>query len=346
MSKYRAVIVGCGGRSRPHINAYDEIDGAEVVACCAPTALRRDRLAEEFRIHAYSDARRMIEKEAPDMVHLVTWPDTRVELMTLVSDLHVPLCTVEKPIATGVADWRALCELAARTETKFAVCHQFRWQPHLVKCREALASGRLGEVRFLDISSGMNISGQGTHTLNYGRSLLGDPKVMRVFGTAYGWDTRDQGHPAPAATEAYLTFKNGVRGVWTSGEVSPPCGDPETVWQHVRIAVYADQGRANYEEFGVWEIVSPEGVERGTFGGMDVWARNTLKAQAEFHRAMFDWMGEDAKAPGTRLEASLHEWQVVLALYASALTHRPIDVEGFRPDENLIQELVATLKSG
>ena len=342
MPKHRIAIVGCGGRSRPHIQAYDEMEEAEVVACCAPTATRRDVLASEFGLRAYGDARTMIETERPDMVHLITWPDTRVELMTLVSELHVPLCTVEKPIATGVTDWRTLCELEEKTETRFAVCHQFRWQPHLVKCREALESGGLGAVKFLDISSGMNIAGQGTHTLNYGRSLIGDPKVVRVFGSAAGWDARDRGHPGPAATEAYLTFANGLRGIWTSGWVSPRCGDPETVWQHVRIAAYAEEGRVNYEEFGDWEIISPRGAERGTFGGMDEGRRNNLKAQAAFHRAMFDWL-DRGDAPGTSLAASLHEWKVVLALYASALAREPIDVETFMPEEGAFRELVEVL---
>jgi UDP-N-acetyl-2-amino-2-deoxyglucuronate dehydrogenase len=168
MSKYRVAIVGCGERSAPHIQAYHWIEDAEVTACCATSPHRRDRLASEYNLHAYANARDMIEQEKPDMVHLVTWPDTRVELMTLISDLNVPLCTIEKPIATGVADWKALCTLAQRSKTKFAVCHQFRWQKHLVKCQQALKSGQAGKVRFLDISAGMNIAGQGTHTLNYG----------------------------------------------------------------------------------------------------------------------------------------------------------------------------------
>ena len=346
MSTLRVAIVGCGNRSRAHLHADQLIEGLKVVACCDPVLLQREKLAAEFNLQAYADARMMLEKEKPDLVHLVTQPALRVDLMKFVSDLEVPLCTVEKPIATGVVDWRALCELEQKSKTKFAICHQFRWQQHLVKCQQAVTSGRLGEVKFLDISAGMNIANQGTHTLNYGRSLIGDPQVVLVAGNASGWDIGDPTHPAPEATEAYLVFENGVRGLWTLGPISPRIGDPATTWQHVRVAVYADRGRVNYEEFGQWEIVSPEGVERGGYGGMDTWGRNNLLAQAEFHKALVAWGKGDAQEPGTSLRQSLHEWKVVLAVYTSAVAHRPVEIASFEPEDDLFRSLAELLAAG
>ncbi len=104
MSEYRACVVGCGNRSRAHINAYEHIPNAGVTACCAPTPTRRKKLAEECGIRAYSDVAEMLTEEKPDLVHLVTGPTTRVELMSFVAAHEVAACTVEKPIATGVED--------------------------------------------------------------------------------------------------------------------------------------------------------------------------------------------------------------------------------------------------
>jgi predicted dehydrogenase len=344
---YRAAIIGCGGRAPAHIEAYHaklrmrKIVDAEVVACCAPSPTRRDPLASRYGIKAYDNAEKMIRAEKPDIVHIVTWPDTRVELMTLVSNLGVPLCTVEKPIALGVKDWRELQRLASSTHTKFAVCHQLRWHPDVMKCQQAMMSGKLGQTLFLDISSGMNIAGQGTHTLNYGRSLVGDPLVTQVFAGVNGWDNSDPGHPAASATAAYLTFENGIRGLWTSGPVSPRCGDPGTVWQHVRIAAYAQIGRVLYEEFGKWEIAAQESLISGDYGGMEGHGKSNLLAQAGFHKAMFGWLEDDNNPPGTNLKTSLHEWAVVLALYQSALEHRPVSLDGFDPSEDLIERIKA-----
>jgi predicted dehydrogenase len=343
MTTLRVAIIGCGSRSRAHLQADQHVEGLQAVACCDPVIDRREKLAQEFNLRAYADARTMLEQEKPDLVHLVTQPALRVELMTLVAELQVPICSVEKPIATGVVDWRALCQLEQTSRTKFAICHQFRWQQHLVKCQQAVASGRLGDVKFLDISAGMNIANQGTHTLNYGRSLIGDPKVTLVAGNAFGWDMGDPTHPAPEATQAYLIFENSVRASWTLGPISPRIGDPDTTWQHVRVTAYADRGRVNYEEFGRWEIVAPEGVERGDYGGMETWGRNNCLAQAEFHKALIAWGVADAPEPGTSLRQSLHEWKVVLAVYTSAVEHQTVAISTFEPKDDLFQSLGALL---
>lgn len=344
MKSYRSALIGCGGRGRAHAEAYRHMQRAKLVACCDSVREKRETLARDFGVKAYSDARTMLQQERPDLVHIVTWPDTRVELMTLVSDAGVPACTVEKPIATGVRDWRQLCELAARTKTRFAICHQCRWQRLFAPCREAVRSGRLGEVRFLDLSAGMNIAGQGTHILNYGMSLNGDVPVKRVFGAAAGAAQFADEHPAPDTTNAYLVFENGVRALWNTGETAPRCGDPTTVWQHVRVAAYADRGLVEWQEFGRWEIASPDGVKRGDYGGMDEWGKNNILAQAAFHEAVLDWLEDEAKVPGTHLSQSLHEWKVVLALYASAWQRRPIEIALFDPPDDLFERLAEVLK--
>ncbi|HUU31478.1 MAG TPA: Gfo/Idh/MocA family oxidoreductase [Phycisphaerae bacterium] len=344
MAIYRVAVIGCGGRSVPHIKAYQHIRRAKVVACCDPDKARREKIATDFGVTPYAEAAEMIRNEKPDLVHNVTWPSLRVPLMTLMADLGVPAATVEKPIATGVADWRALVELERRAPTRFAVCHQCRWQPHLVKCRQALASGRLGKVLLVDASAGMNISGQGTHILNYAVSLNGESPIVRVFGAASGDQEMKTAHPGPDTTVGLVTFANGVRCLWNNGPTAPVCGDPKTIWQHVRVAAYAERGRVLWEEFGRWEIVGPGGLEAsGDYGGTDTWMANNLRAQAAFHEAMFDWIEDDRKVPGTSLAQSLHEWKAVLALYASAVGRRPVELGSFDPPPDLFDRLAKAL---
>ncbi|MEM7030196.1 MAG: Gfo/Idh/MocA family oxidoreductase [Chloroflexota bacterium] len=343
MTTYKAVVVGCGGRTPPHIDAYQYIPNVEVVACCARTAATREPVAKKYNLKEYDDIEKMIKAEKPDIVHMVIRPDDRVGRMGLISKLGVPMCTVEKPIATHVRDWQELVKLEAQSDTKFGICHQFRWQPHMVKCREALQSGTLGEVKFLDFSAGMNISGQGTHVLNYGMSMNGDSPVTRVFGAASGTEMTDTVHPAPDSTVGYLTFENGVRGLWNNGPTALKTGDPTTIWQHVRVAAFADRGRVNYEEFGKWEIVAPNGTESGDFGDSETWMANNIRAQAGFHQAMIDWHEDDDRVCGTSLKQSLHEWSVVLALYQSALERRHIEMAEFDPPEDLFDQLLTTL---
>jgi predicted dehydrogenase len=338
MTEYTAAFIGTGGRGRDHVLAYDQIDGAEPVACMARTDPRRDELAEEFGLAAYEDVEEMLAETDPDIVHISTPPQVRVSVMETVSEAGVPLCTVEKPVAVGVEDWRELRDLEARSDTKFAVCHQFRWQPHLVQCREAIESGELGEVEFIDCSARLVLTDQGTHCLHYGNSLNGDARIQEVFGNISGEYHDGQVHPGPDATEAIVTFENGVRAAWATGDAGAYSAGADHRYQHVRCVAYTDEGHAKWEEFGDWEVVSSSREERSDFGGEESWRENNLRAQAEFHRAMFEWF-EGGDAPGTNLDHSLHEWKAVLALYESALSNESVTLDEFDPDADLVDRV-------
>lgn len=342
MAKYRCVIVGCGPRADWHAKAYRLVSRGALAACCDLVAERREEFAKRFDLTPYADAAEMIEKEGPDLVHLVTPPDVRVEPMQLVSDRAVPACIVEKPIACEVKDWKALCELEANTPTRFAVGKQFRWHASLTRCRQALRSGKLGRLLFLDFSAGMNISGQGTHIIDWAMSLNEDLPAVRVFGAASGVDMTEPHHPAPDTTAAQVLFANGVYGLWNNGHTAPRVGDESTAYQHCRVAAYAQRGRTLYEEFGKWEIGSPEGVEAGRINSPEQWEEGNHTAQAALTNAMFDWIEDDATPAGTNLKAALHQWNVVLGLYASALFRRPVDIP-FDPPDDLFERLCEPL---
>ena len=98
-----------------------------------------------------------------------------------------------------------------------------------------------------------------------------------------------------------------------------------------------------WEEFNNWEIVSPDGIESGHFGRKEKWTEQNLLAQAAFHGAMIEWISDDTRIPGTNLRQSLHEWEVIRALYASALERRPIKIADFEPTSDLLGELESTL---
>lgn len=342
MDKYRCVILGCGGRAHWHARAYKRIPRGELVACCDLVAERREKFAEEFGITAYADALETIQREKPDLVHVVTPPDVRVELMIMLSDEKVPACIVEKPIATEVTDWKQLCELEATTRTRFAVNKQFRYHPNLTRCREALRSGRLGKLLFLDFSAGMNIAAQGTHIIDWAISLNEDAPVVSIFGQASGNREMTGHHPGPDTTVAQLLFANGVYGLWNLGYTAPRVVDREEVWMHCRVAAFAQHGRTLYEEFGRWEIVSPDGVEESRVTDMEAAAEGNHAAQANFTNAMFDWLEDDAKVPGTNLKRALEQWNVILGLYASTVYRKPIDIP-FDPPDDLWERLKEAL---
>lgn len=339
-------LVGAGKRARQHLEPYaaGRIEGAEPVACAAPGEENREALAADFGLDAYADTRRMLAAVEPDLVHVTTPPDVRVEPLKAVAAAGVPACTVEKPVALGVADWRELGDLVG-ADTRIAVCHQFRWDPRLVRVREAVASGRVGAVTALDASARLTLTDQGTHCLHYANSLAGDRRIEAVSGTVRG-PFRDGGmHPGPAATAASVRLAGGLRMRWRTGEAAPYCGDPTTEYQHVRAAAFGGEGHAAWAEFGSREVVGREGVDREAFPGEEAYREGRERAQAAFHRAALDWLA-GGDPPGTHLQRSLREWKAVLALYASSLRGEPVALEGFDPDPGLVDRVRDDLGSG
>lgn len=337
MPKYRSAIIGCGGRAYGHANAYHQVSQAELVACAnrSDTA-RREKFANTFSIAGYADAERMLRTEQPDLVHLVAMPDQWRELIPMVSDLNVPACIVEKPIACGVEDWRFLSELEAQTNTKFGVGKQFRWHPGLLSCRKAVQDGELGNINFLNFSCGMNLIAQGTHIIDWAMSLNNDSPIVRVFGAASGVELLDSDYPAPDVTSCQVLFENGVYGFWNTGFTSPHVMDDDTTYRHCRVAAYGEIGHTLFEEFAGWKVVSTEKVENHQTTP-DEWRQNNDLAQAGLTQAMFDWLEDDTSPVETNLKLALHQFNAVLGIYLSAISHQPIDIPFDPPDDLDIQ---------
>ena len=343
MPKYRSAIIGCGSRAYGHANAYQHVYRGELVACANRSdSARRQKFAETFAIPGYADAEQMLRAEKPDLVHLVTMPDQWGELMPMVSELRVPSCIVEKPIACGVADWRLLSELEAQTSTKFGVGKQFRWHPHLVNCQRAVQGGYLGRVLFLEFSCGMNIAAQGTHIIDWAMSLNADAPIVQVFGNASGAEAFNSTYPGPDATTCQVLFENGVHGQWNTGFTSRRVSRDSAIYKHCRVAAYGEEGIAFFEEFGNWGVETRKMSEYSMPISDAGRARNNDRAQAGLINAMFDWLEDDANPVGTHLTRALHQWNAVLGIYASALSHQPIDIP-FDPPDNLCEELKEVL---
>lgn len=343
MERYRCAIIGCGGRAHGHAKAYQLIERGDLVACTNLSDVeRRQKFALTYGLTGYADAKEMIEKERPDLIHIVTMPDQWVSLMQMVSDLGVTACLVEKPIACGVEDWQKLCQLEASSETKFGVGKQFRWHPRLLDCRQALRSGDLGDLLWINFFARMNLSAQGTHMIDWAMSLNDDSPVTQVFGNISGVGGFDSPYPAPDASVAQVMFANGVYGLWSTGFTAPEIIDGSEIYKHTHVTGYAERGHVIFEEFGRWSIFAP-GDSRG--GKISFEDRNRYNdvAQANLTNAMFQWIENDTKPVETNLKIALHQWNAVLGLYASAIYRQPIDIP-FEPADDLLLQLQTTLK--
>ena len=329
---FRCAFLGCGSRSHGHAEAYAHITRGVKTACCDLDRERLDEYGERHGIGSrYTDLDEMLEKEEPDVVHLVTPPTQRVELMTRLSGAGVPGVIIEKPICIGADDYAALRRLESSASTRFAVNHQLRHHPRILAFLDDVAAGSIGEVRFIDASCVLPMSGQGVHILDLMFAFAGYAEIENLFGASSGYDDIDGHHPSPRTAETLITFKNGIRAALQAGAGAPIFDPSVPNWGHKRNAVYGTHGFRHWWMQG-WERSMANGeVERGAHE----YREQDILGQAGLTNAMFDWLEDDDRPCPTNLKTSLDEWLIILAGYQSSVEARPVDLP-FEPPPDLL----------
>jgi predicted dehydrogenase len=123
----------------------------ELVGVCDLSPITAEYAAAEYQAGAaYTYLSAMLDEARPDVVHVLTPPETHEALVTacLQAGAHV-IC--EKPITTSAPQLQALLDIAATAGRHLMESHNYRFNPEVVRLREAIDEGRLGTVRETEI---------------------------------------------------------------------------------------------------------------------------------------------------------------------------------------------------
>lgn len=333
----KSAFLGCGGRSRGHYNAYEHVKNGQLVAVCDMNEELLNTRGEEYGMppeKRYTDVHEMLDKEKPDVLHIVTAPIWRVELMTIAADHEVPVVIVEKPVVLQGEDWKQIRDLNDKCKTKFAVNTQLHFHPDNMMLKKDVAEGRIGDIKLIDASARSTVCDQGVHVLELAQSYTGFAAPTRVFGNVAGPGPIDSRQPSPATAVASIDFDSGVRVQLLIGEVAPETMEGGGSCAHKRVAVYGTKGFVQWTMHW-WERSTPDGgYERGEHG----YGEQDVLAQAALTDAAFDWVTDDSKPHPTRLERALVKFNALLGVYVSTLTNKPVDLP-FEPPDGIMDAL-------
>lgn len=183
----KSAFLGCGPRAREHAIAYEQVTKGQLEAICDLDEARLEAFGDEFGIdRRYTDFEGMLEAERPDLLHIVTLPSIRVDVMTIAAEHEVPVVIVEKPIALQGEDYRQIVELERRASTRFVVNTQLHFHPDNLALKRYVAEGHIGEVRFIDVSARSTMLDQGVHVLELAQSYNDFAPFSHVFGQVSG----------------------------------------------------------------------------------------------------------------------------------------------------------------
>lgn len=336
--RYKCAIVAVsGGRANGHADAYKHISRGKLAAISTRNAENLNRFGDKWGIQErYTDYREMFARAKPDLVHVNTPPDVRLEVMQAAEDAKIPALIIEKPLAIQSEDLAAIQAFAKTGRVKVAINHQLHFHPRRQFLQKLVEDGGIGDIRFIDASSRMNMAYQGTHTLQAMGAFNPNAQPFELFGQVAGAtglaDTPKQ-HFAPDQCMGSIVYDNGVNGMLRCGTNGPFALEDERINVHKRIAVYGTKGYVHWTMWS-WEIGQNGKVEAGKHQYPD----EDILGQAAMTEAMFDWLEDEQAVHPLHLDLAIQDFHIVLALYTSALKRKIVTLNDDL-ESNLIEKL-------
>lgn len=146
MDKIKFAVIGLGWFGEKHCEALTAIPNVVLYALCTRNPERLKEVADRFGVKCVStDFRDLLSNDDIDAVSIVTMWDqhTAPTLAALQAGKHVFL---EKPMASTLADCRAIAEAAEAAPGAFMVGHICRFNPRYAAARQEIAAGKIGRI--------------------------------------------------------------------------------------------------------------------------------------------------------------------------------------------------------
>ena len=336
-------LIGCGRIALNHIQAAKE-NGLEVVGLCDLVPENIDTMLQKagmptLQTHRYQDYRQMLAEQRPDLVAIATESGLHAGIAL---DCMEAGCNViiEKPIALSMKDANLLVAKAQEMGVKACACHQNRFNESIQQIRKAVEEGRLGKLSHGTIHVRWNrnkgyyeqapwrgtwdmdggaLMNQSIHGIDLLRWMMGD-EVEEVFAF-----TSRRFHDYLEAEDigvAVVRFRNGALGTIEGTTNVFPQNLEETLY------LFGEQGTVkaggkSVNTIDVWQFADarPEDAEIAS-GGLCEQVKNVY-GNGRLYADMIAAIEQD-RAPYVDLEAGRRALEMVLAIYQSELTGKPV----------------------
>lgn len=161
MLKVKSAVIGTGEISAEHLKFLANSNATDLVGVCDLSRAAANYAAKNFGAKkAYTDYKQMLDDAKPDVVHVLTPPQSHVPLTTdcLDAGAHV-IC--EKPITLGHDQFTSLWNHAEQKQKRLIEDHNYRFNKPILKIEKLIADGTLGDVSEVDIRMALDIRSGG-----------------------------------------------------------------------------------------------------------------------------------------------------------------------------------------
>jgi predicted dehydrogenase len=178
--------------------------GHKVSAVGSRSQQTANRFAAQFGIaKAHGSYEALVADSDVDIVYVATPHPLHASnaIAALEAGKHV---LVEKPFTMNAAEAQKVVDLAERTGLVALEAMWTRFLPHMVRIREIVASGILGEIRSIVVDHTQDLPGEPTHRLNALELGGGALLDLGIYPISFAWDILG----APLAIQAMARFKS------------------------------------------------------------------------------------------------------------------------------------------
>ena len=206
-------IIGCGLIGRKRAMSLDS--ASRVAACC-----RTPEFAKEFGAEFYEDWHQLVDSDEVDIIVIATTHDLLAEIALASVKAGKPIL-LEKPGGRKAQELTAVRHESQQTNVPVHVGFNHRFHPAMLKAKELIEDGMLGELFTIrgryghggrvgydkewrakpEISGGGVLLDLGTHLIDLSLWYFGES-----FSQVYG-DTKTHYWDMPVEDNAYLTLK-------------------------------------------------------------------------------------------------------------------------------------------
>ncbi|MGH9844402.1 MAG: Gfo/Idh/MocA family protein [Blastocatellia bacterium] len=333
MSKVRIGIIGSGFVSMTHAEALRYDERAELVAIAGGS--RAASLARDYGVEALASIEELIHRPDIDAVIIGT-PHHLHAGAAIAAARQGKHILVEKPMATSVADCRAMIEAARAADVRLMVAHFQRYRRTNAAVKRALDEGLVGRIHLINEvlienpdESGWKVQaesrgfllGYGVHAIDQLRWWLGS-EVASVAAHCGHY----RGHAVEDGSLVLLEFENGASAVLECTNALPfksQLGSPGAAQFHAHLI--GEKGVLEVDVYGQVKLKTAAGET--VLDELPSWTDAKSPARIEAYAAQdseFISSIIEHREPAITGEEGLANVRVCLAAYKAAAERRTI----------------------
>jgi predicted dehydrogenase len=331
-------VIGLGTFGQVHLQAYDDHPAVRLSAVCDLDEGRLREAGRRYGVEAlFADPADLLALDEVDAVSVVTPDFTHTEIV-LEAVQRGKAVLVEKPLATTLEDCDRIGEALRACPVPFMVDFHNRWNPGVVRIREAVEGGETGDVRmvYFRLSDTIYVPTEmlswagrssvswflGSHCVDALRWMLGE-EVTRVYALSDSRVLKGLGVDTADYCLGMLEFARGARAVVENCWILPRSRASVVDF---KLEVVGEKGALYFDPTPERLLrLGPEGVScPDTYAALRVHGRSVGFA-VESIRHFADCVLE-GREPAVGFEDGRQATRVVLAMEESARTGQPVEL--------------------